>query len=258
MPYASDQPRNGETILVVHSFGERPIKKEIIYIFKTHFKWQKPTLTKALKIISAPSSQNGHSTNTLLQEAITLLWRYAELCNLRHMKALWLHFLLVSITQNDQTDTLWPFCQSGSHVICCHSPEAGCNWQGKGEEGGGQVSSHKTSIWQTSLLLFFSRYSCLLFPEVAVVWIYGRGHAQHISEGLGNSCPRKSHQAPDAISSTVLAINEPPTIFSDECWKKSQGLAYCIHTQLLFMNAVSRNFGLANSEDTWNHITAGI
>ena len=27
MPYASDQPRNMETILVVHSFGERPFSK---------------------------------------------------------------------------------------------------------------------------------------------------------------------------------------------------------------------------------------
>ena len=30
MPYASDQPRNMEIFLVVHSFGERPIEKPAI------------------------------------------------------------------------------------------------------------------------------------------------------------------------------------------------------------------------------------
>ena len=35
---------------------------------------------------------------------------------LRQIKASWLHFLLVSMTQNDLTDTLYPFCQSRSHT----------------------------------------------------------------------------------------------------------------------------------------------
>ena len=46
----------------------------------------------------------------------TSLWRCAQFWNLCQINALWSHFLLISITQNDQTDTLLPFCQSGSHI----------------------------------------------------------------------------------------------------------------------------------------------
>ena len=69
-------------------------------------------LTKAVWILSAPFSTNGHSTTTWLEDAITSLWRYAQLCNyVTFMTAPWLLFLLVSIPQNDQTDTLLPLSE---------------------------------------------------------------------------------------------------------------------------------------------------
>ena len=40
----------------------------------------------------------------------------AQFWNLCQIKASWLHLLLVAPTQNDQTDTLWPFCQRWSHL----------------------------------------------------------------------------------------------------------------------------------------------
>ena len=42
--------------------------------------------------------------------------------NLCQLKGLWLHFLLVSISQIDQTDTMSPFRQSGSPLSVCWLP----------------------------------------------------------------------------------------------------------------------------------------
>ena len=44
---------------------------------------KKPTLTKAVYILSAPFSRNGHSTTTLLQEAKTSLSALCTVLKLR-------------------------------------------------------------------------------------------------------------------------------------------------------------------------------
>ena len=69
-----------------------------------------------MQILSVPFSENGHSTTTLLYEATPSLWHYAQFWNFCQIKGPWLHFLLVSIFQDDQTDTLLPMYQSWSHI----------------------------------------------------------------------------------------------------------------------------------------------
>ena len=59
--------------------------------FKQHISnSKKPTLTKAVSILSARFSyRNGHSTTSLLSRAITSLWCYAQFWHLCQLKAPW-------------------------------------------------------------------------------------------------------------------------------------------------------------------------
>ena len=75
------------------------------------------TLAIAVWILSVPFPRNGRSTTSLFSEAVAWLWLYAQCWNLCQIKALGLRFLLVSITQNDQTDTFLSFSsEPGSHL----------------------------------------------------------------------------------------------------------------------------------------------
>ena len=49
----------------------------------------------------------------LLEEAITSRQHYSEIWHLHPIKAAWVHFLLASIAQNDQTDNVLPFDGAG-------------------------------------------------------------------------------------------------------------------------------------------------
>ena len=82
-------------------------------------------LVKAVSILAAPCSQMA----TLLPPNFKrpqLPFGLMQFWNWHQSKDPWLHFLLVTITQNAQTDTLLPFSQSRSHmstacVVACRS-----------------------------------------------------------------------------------------------------------------------------------------
>ena len=90
---------------------------DLLHDFKTHFKMTTAYFDQSsVNPFISPFSRNGLSASTLFYQAITSIWRYAQFWNVGQIKVSWLYFLSVSITQNDQTDTVLTFYQSGAHT----------------------------------------------------------------------------------------------------------------------------------------------
>ena len=106
--------------LFIFLTAHRPFR--LINDSKTHFKWQKSTLTKSsvnsfqLHFLEMATLLPPSSSFFLTKRLKKSLWRYAQFWrNWCQIKAPWLHFLPVT-TENDQSDTVLSFCRSGSHA----------------------------------------------------------------------------------------------------------------------------------------------